>query len=113
MNIMTQPDKWVIIKIDNGTPGEEVYKVYGSWMGGYLDGDAWRLNSGITKVGFDEDMFIFTGYSGSSYHCYYKSYGVGTSYTSGVLDSIIKRGEEAGYTITIMPEDTDWLNLLK
>ena len=47
-NISETPDKWVIIKI--GSDSESSFKVFGSWAGGYLDGDRWRLNSGITKI---------------------------------------------------------------
>ena len=41
----------------------------GGWSGGYLDGDSWRLNSGIVDVEETADSFIFIGGSGSRYIC--------------------------------------------
>ena len=41
------PDKWLIIEI-NGTT--RFHKVFGTWSGGYLEGDSWRFNSGIVGV---------------------------------------------------------------
>jgi hypothetical protein len=84
-NITETPDKWVILKIyDN-------YKVYGTWAGGYLGNDRWRLNSGITKVEQDDDFYYFYGYSGSIYRCHKKSYGVITSYGNEILNKILKQ----------------------
>ena len=56
MKYDTCPDKWVIIKLP------DCYKVFGTWIGGYLDGDAWRVNSGITEVQEDEKYFYFHGH---------------------------------------------------
>jgi hypothetical protein len=40
-------DNWVVIKMK----GDDThYRVLAGWSGGYLDGDSWRMNSGITKV---------------------------------------------------------------
>ena len=69
-NISETPDKWVIIKIGSGS--ESNFKVFGSWAGGYLDGDRWRLNSGITKIEEDQDNYYFYGWSGSCYQCHKK-----------------------------------------
>ena len=72
------PDNWVVIKftqqVKSGNTGygrtEKVfYKVLGGWSGGYLDGDSWRLNSGIVDVEETTDSFIFIGGSGSRYIC--------------------------------------------
>lgn len=81
---MEKPDRWVIIKLP------DCYKVLGTWLGGYLDGDYWRLNSGIESVSEDEDFYYFTGYSGSIYKCHKKTYGT-SSYTQGILEGIIKK----------------------
>ncbi len=53
-NISETPDRWVVVKIDNNldTP---FYKVFATWAGGYLDGDRWKLNSGITSMEYDDD----------------------------------------------------------
>jgi hypothetical protein len=65
------PDRWLII--DCG--GDGLYKVFATWSGGYLDGDSWRLNSGIESVEEDGDYLLFHGHSGSIYKCHKDSYG--------------------------------------
>ena len=58
-----RPDYWTII--DTG----ECCKVLAGWSGGYLDGDSWKLNSGITKVEDLGDEWAFHGVTGSVYYC--------------------------------------------
>ena len=77
------PDSWQLIKISG--KGTEHYRVFGSWSGGYLDGDSWRMNSGIERVELDGEYFLFYGSSGSVYHCHRHSYGVRNAYNRGVL----------------------------
>ena len=63
------PDNWVIVKIN--VSGEPVfYKVLAGWSGGYLDGDSWRMNSGITKVTEHKYHYAFEGDTGSVYNCH-------------------------------------------
>ena len=63
-----KPDNWVIIEIPKE---EKTYsKVLAGWSGGYLDGDYWRVNSGITEVEEKEDHYLFHGQSGSVYGCW-------------------------------------------
>ena len=40
-NISETPERWVILRLS-----DNFYKVFGTWAGGYLDGDKWKLNSG-------------------------------------------------------------------
>lgn len=61
------PDGYAILKIQTYGSDDVVLKVFGSWSGGYLDGDSWRLNSGIIDVKEDESSYLVTGYSGSQY----------------------------------------------
>ena len=78
------PDRWVIV--EQG----DIYKVFASFSGGYLDGDSWSLNSGIKDVEIDGDYFLFHGESGSVYRCHKDSYGT-TGYGAFVLaDSELK-----------------------
>ena len=66
--ITNTPDNWVIIEIP--TENETFYKVLVGWSGGYLGGDSWRMNSGITSYEEKDDYYLFYGYSGSVYKCY-------------------------------------------
>jgi hypothetical protein len=102
------PDKWLVIKIEGGD-FPLTYKVFACWHGGYLDGDSWKLNSGITKVTKEDNFYLFKGYSGSVYSCGEKRYGA-TMYGHGVLHDIIKKSKEAGVSVEILPEDTIWLD---
>ena len=70
------PDKWLLLEI---TPvdGSELYlKVFGTWAGGYLSGDSWRVNSSVTETTQDDDYYYFHGASGSVYKCHKGGYGV-------------------------------------
>ena len=96
------PDNWVILKIVNDS--KILYKVLGGWSGGYLDGDSWRLNSGITHVEEKPHHYEFHGYSGSVYRCGRKRYGLGMN-NVGVYNRL---KEKFGDDVELMPKDTDW-----
>lgn len=69
---MYTPDNWIVFEFE--TPdGKKFRKVLGGWSGGYLDGDSWRLNSGIVDVKDDGDYLLFIGHSGSTYKCHKNS----------------------------------------
>ena len=116
-NISETPDKWVVVKIDNNldTP---FYKVFATWAGGYLDGDRWKLNSGIKSVESDEDYYYFIGHSGSCYKCHKKGYGTASSYGEGVLMDMIKNAYKANTSVSVVGHpkdgvtDGDWEELL-
>jgi hypothetical protein len=82
------PDKWVIIKIKES----DNYKVLGSWSGGYLDGDSWRLSSGIVKIEEKGDYFLIRNHSGSTYKCHKKMAGMNVI-ASSVFSSIEDKAE--------------------
>jgi hypothetical protein len=88
------PDRWIILKL------QDTYKVFGCWMGGYLDGDSWKLNSGIKSVEEDGDCWLFHGLSGSVYQCRKGNYGL-----SGYGAMIVNAWMEADEDIEIMPSD--------
>ncbi len=110
-NISETPERWVVVKIDNNidTP---FYKVFATWAGGYLDGDRWKLNSGIKSVESDEDSYYFVGHSGSCYKCHKKGYGTATSYGEGVLHDMIENSYKVNVTVSILSEDNEWEELL-
>ena len=103
-NINETPERWVILKLPNNN-----YKVFGTWSGGHLDGDRWKLNSGIDKVEQDENFYYFIGFSGSCYKCHKKTYGIATSYGLGVLNKIIEQGNGQ---IELMEDVFDWVNVV-
>jgi hypothetical protein len=103
------PDKWVVVKI-TGKETPPVHKVFACWVGGYLDGDSWKLNSGITKVSEKTDYYFFDGSSGSCYACRKGMYGT-SSYGQGVLNNLIDKIERAGGTIEVLPQETNWFEI--
>ena len=104
---MQTPDSWVVLKITTETG--VIYKVLAGWSGGYLDGDSWRLNSGINIIFEREDSVDFYGNSGSLYHCRKGSYGLRMG-TSGIYNDMVSFfGDNA---IEMMPEDTDCKTLV-
>jgi len=99
------PDSWVVLKIVN--EDETLYKVLAGWSGGYLDGDSWRMNSGITKATIGGNHAVFEGASGSRYRCHRDGYRL-TMATSGVYNQL---KEKFGDAVELMPEATDWMDV--
>lgn len=100
-NITESPERWVILSLP-----DNLYKVFGTWSGGYLDGDRWKLNSGIDKMEQDEDYYYFIGFSGSCYKCHKNKYGITSPYGLGILNKILER---AGDHIKLVPSADDFL----
>lgn len=100
------PDSWVLLKIS--TPTDFVYKVLGSWRGGYLSGDSWRLNSGIRTVRKNGLFFEIFGYTGSLYRCRTDTYGY-SSLAYSVYESLNKK---YGGTVELFDSEEAfrWLN---
>jgi hypothetical protein len=103
------PDKWVVVKI-TAPDNPPVHKVFACWYGGYLGSDSWKLNSGITRAYEDGQRVMFDGSSGSTYACHKASYGTNL-YGQGVLNNLIDKIERAGGTCSILPEETNWLEI--
>ena len=97
------PDNWVVIFLNGEDPH---YRVLVGWSGGYLTGDSWRLNSGITKVEEDNDSYTFYGSSGSAYSCTKGAYGLRMN-NAYIWDQL---QELHGDKVQMMDEDTDWLS---
>ena len=95
------PDYWVIIKVE--TDKETFCKVFGCWSGGYLDGDSWRMNSGIESFNETDGSFDFFGSSGSTYICHKEAYGM-NMHGSGVMKSLLEKYPD---NITLLDED-EW-----
>jgi len=103
------PDSWVVLKIKEGKGTFPFYKVLAGWSGGYLDGDSWRMNSGITGVEKQAYLYGFYGSSGSVYWCHKGGYRLSMS-LAGVYNQL-KENEKFKGQIQLMPEDTDWLGI--
>jgi len=101
---MTTPDKWMIIEIKGSDPH---YSVFGSWFGGYLGSDSWRISSGITKCEYDSeaDCFLLHGTSGSLYKCHADAYGA-SSYGYNVASQYMERLKP---DFQILDNNHDWL----
>lgn len=98
------PDMWVLVKIV--TDEEELYKVFGTWRGGYLSGDSWRMNSGIRSVTKRPSSFVFHGYTNSEYICYFEKYGT-SMYSLAILDHYISKSS-ASITVLSEEEALEW-----
>ena len=96
------PNRWVIVEINSPEHGK-IRKVLGSWYGGYLGSDSWRINSGITQVIDQGEYYDVVGYSGSVYQCYKSAEGM-SAYTAGVFEGYKKELEERNMgTMEIVP----------
>jgi hypothetical protein len=89
------PHNWCLLKITTKT--ETFYKVFGVWKGGYLDGDSWRLNSGIVRYSEPEGdnglLIEFHGSSGSVYECIKANEGIFGVYPKSVLNQLLGKSQ--------------------
>ncbi len=87
------PDVWIIVKLSGTSVSETYYRVLAGWYGGFLRGDSWRMNSGITKITVEKDHYMISGVSGSVYRCGKHNETV-SSYTESILDDYISENSE-------------------
>lgn len=80
---MLKPDGFVVLKY------EGMYKLFSVWRGGYLGNDSWRLNSGITRITFENDIYTVYGNSSTVYQVHKHMFGRLGVYCEGVLKQII------------------------
>lgn len=107
--MMYNPEEWELVKIGGTDPH---YRVFGSWRGGYLNGDSWRMNSGIKECVEDGDYYIFKGYSGSEYQCHKETYGIRSPWNASVLDDYCERASGHMTRVESMPDNLtmfDWI----
>jgi hypothetical protein len=98
------PDNWVVLKMVY--KDKTFYKLLAGWSGGYLNGDSWKLNSGIEKVELDNDRYKFYGSSDSVYSCHKDGYGLRMS-TVDIYSTMKKTYPDQ----VEMLEDCDWLQM--
>jgi len=104
MNVTETPERWVILKLPNNQ-----YKVFGTWSESYLNGDSWKLNSGISEVEQDNYYYYFIGFSGSCYRCHKKRYGTASNYGLNVLSGMVK---QSNGQLELMEDSEDWEDIL-
>jgi hypothetical protein len=99
------PDKWVLVEFDSPAHGK-ITKVLASWRGGYLDGDSWKLSSGVNKITKTDAGYEFLNDSGSVYFCHKNGYGM-SGYATSVYNNFANQieGLKDGSTIRILDED--------
>jgi hypothetical protein len=109
---MYSPDYWQVLKISSLDREKPIYKVFATWVGGYIRGDEWRMNSGITNVMFEDNCIIFEGSSGSRYVCRNDEHAYRTSgYSGSVLGDYTEKAKEIGASIEVLPFETNWKEL--
>ena len=96
-----KPDNWVVVKIKGDDPH---YRVLAGWSGGYLSGDSWRMNSGVTECKQDGERLEFYGSTGSCYSCHKETYGLRMN-NAGIWKQL---QDLHGDKVELMSEDTDW-----
>ena len=93
------PDKWVILKFkrEDGT----FFKVLGSWYGGYLNGDSWRLSSGLERIEEDGDTYLMHNFSGSVYKVHKKTNGM-SMLAASIFETAKTEGAENNVEVSIV-----------
>lgn len=100
------PDRWQPVKLT--VDGQSIYKIMGTWYGGYLGSDSWRLSSGVESIKELDECYEVLNTSGSTYVCYKGCEGMG-GYTTGVYESYVKEAEASNGKFTIELVDVNEL----
>lgn len=99
-----KPDRWVLLKLD--APEGILFKVLAGWSGSYLEGQSWKINSGITSITMEDDYYLFKGYSGSVYKCHKNGYGC-NMIMNGIVDQIQEKFKDKAEIM----DDQDFMKL--
>lgn len=92
------PDLWVLLHIVS--EDIDCFKVLGSWFGGFISGDAWRLSSGVDSITEESDAFHIKNISGSTYVCPKDWYGMNT-FTSTILEGWRQKNANATFEVCV------------
>lgn len=101
------PDRWVIIRISDKT--QSIDKLLTGWSGSYLEGQSWKISSGVIGFEQDGDMIKFHNHSGSVYNCHREAEGF-TTMSYSVLQSYQRDVEDSGgeYKIEVI-DFNNWI----
>ena len=83
------PDTWQVVKLTNRENGNIHHRLMCGWFGGYLNGDSWRMSSGIERIIDQDTHWHIPQTSGSVYICHKNNNRLG-GYASSVLARIIE-----------------------
>lgn len=75
------PDAWVLMKTLDSV------KILAGWRGGYLNGDKWRLSSGVCNIEDKNTYWLITNHSGSIYCCFKQLEGM-ISIMAGMYETL-------------------------
>ena len=87
------PSCWIVLEFDGGSGEPPLRKVFAGWYGGYLNGDSWKLSSGITDTKEFDDRYEFENYSGSVYVCRKDSERM-SGYMTQIYSGFVKQVDE-------------------
>lgn len=95
------PDCYQFLRISSVYDDSVIYKLFAVWVGGYAQGDSWKINSGITQIFKEENSLRVSGYSGSTYVVNTENKFM-SSYGTSVLTDIIKRADKEGIKVELV-----------
>lgn len=95
------PDTYQFLRISSDQDTDVIVKLFAVWVGGYLTGDSWKLNSGVTKIVKDVDVFHVHGHSGSVYTIFFAQPPM-TSYGNEILSKILDSGVRQGIKVELI-----------
>lgn len=101
---MYKPNKWVILELTDSENDKSVYKILAGWTGGYLDGDSWRLSSGLKNIEKENEYYLMYNHSGSIYKCHKKSKGL-TVFSAAIYQEIKNNCEKSNIKVKIVTID--------
>ena len=109
------PDYWQVVSIKHKDE-KTVYKLFATFIGGYTEGDVWKLNSGIVSVERvkmeSSDRLHFAGVSGSQYACSYNEGCYRTNaFSGGILSRLIENAKAVDVDIEVLPFETNFEEL--
>lgn len=94
------PDLWTLLKI-SGPEGKPIFKILGSWYGGFAGSNSWRLSSGCLTPTVTGGTIVWPQSSGSVYEVHLSNVGM-SGYTQSVLSSLEGTAKEQNCTIEVI-----------
>jgi hypothetical protein len=99
-------DFWIIVKVKPSEDAPIEYRVFSSFLGGYLYGDSWRfstsIKSGTNKADEKRTAYLIETRSGSQYTLYDNRYG-STGYAGSILADYVKAAKESDGKYSVEP----------